>query len=63
MNAQARYDAYLAAIPALFAVGASVTAIASGTMAILAAMGTAVVGAGAVGRALFVSPPTETSDC
>lgn len=59
MHHQARYDAVLLAIPALFVLGGALTAITSGTQAVLAALGTAIAGASTVGRALFVTPPTD----
>lgn len=59
MHRQARYDAVLVTIPALFLVGGAATALTSGPAAVLTAIGTGLAGVSAVGRALFVSPPTD----
>jgi|GEM_PF-2860333 len=59
MDRQARYDAMLVAIPVLLGFGGAATAVVNGAAAIIAAFVSVATAAGAVGRALFVAPPTE----
>lgn len=60
MDRQARYDAMLVAIPVLLGLGGAASAITSGAAALIALFVSVATAAGAVGRALFVAPPTDS---